>query len=85
MKVFKKIDTNRNQYQEVMYKMYKDETKLSISVILVVVACTVYISIIGDSLTHTFTLSMIGFQILVYCKYLYDRRKKLLEQIEAFK
>ncbi len=83
--VFKKIDTNRNKYQEVMYKMYKSETKLSIGVIVATLVCTIFICITGKAINYTLLLSIIGLQILVYCKYLYDRRKTLLKQLEAFK
>lgn len=82
--VFKKINPDRNDCQEVMYNIYKSETKLSVGVFLVLIACTVLIGISCGTMLDTFMLCMIAIQIIVYCKYLYDRRKTLINHLKDF-
>jgi hypothetical protein len=82
--VFKKIDSNRNDCQEIMYNIYKSETKLSVYVFVVLIACTVSIGVICHTLFDKFMLCMFGIQIGIYCKYLYDRRKTLINHLKKF-
>ncbi len=73
-KIFKKIETNGDPFKEVLVKIYKHETILAIGVLI---ACS-----IGMILISKFAGYGIIFNILIFSKYLYDRRIKLNKDLD---
>ncbi len=80
MKIFDKVEIN-NEVQKIVFGGYKYEIKLAISVLVVCMLAMIMVSYKSP------TILAIGivFQLLVFTKYLYDRRVKLKNDIIKFK
>lgn len=72
--MFKKIETNGDPFKEALVKIYKHETKTAIAVLI---ACS-----IGMLFMPNLAGYGIIFNILIFSKYLYDRRVKLNKDLE---
>ena len=85
MKIFDKIKVE-NEVQKFVYDGYKHEMKLAISVLIVILFGDILVTLLPS--THSissFWLSLcISLQVLVFIKYLYDRRIKLQKDIKTF-
>mgnify|MGYP001010893772 FL=1 len=80
MKIFDKVEIN-NEVQKIVFGGYKYEIKLAISVLVVCMLVMIMVSYKSP------VILVIGivFQLLVFTKYLYDRRVKLKNDIIKFK
>jgi len=71
--MFKKIETNGDPFKETLIKIYKYETKCAIAVLI---ACST-----GMLFMPKYAGYGIIFNILIFSKYLYDRRAKLIKDL----
>lgn len=79
MKIFDKIEVT-NEVQKIVFDGYKHETKLAISVLML---CMVAMILLSYQSAIILTIGIV-LQVLVFTKYLYDRRVKLKNDIIKF-
>ena len=77
MKIFEKIEIT-NDVQKIVFKGYKHETKLAISVLIL---CMLVMILTLSPIVLTIGIVL---QLLIFGKYLYDRRIKLKKDIDKF-
>lgn len=80
MEIFNKIEIN-SPVNQIIFDDYKYEMKLAI---IVFVVCMLAMILVSYKSPVALTIGII-FQVLVFTKYLYDRRIKLKEDIKKFK
>jgi len=80
MKIFDKIEIN-NEAQKLIFDNYKYEMKLAFSVLLAIILGDIAVSYQSPVMLVVF----ISIQLLIFTKYLYDRRVKLKNDIIQFK
>ena len=83
MKIFDKIKVE-NEVQKFVYDGYKHEMKLAISVLIVILFGDILVTLLPHSISSFWLSLCISLQVLVFIKYLYDRRIKLQKDIKTF-
>jgi hypothetical protein len=68
-----------NDIQKIFFDNYKYEMKLAIGVIIAILISDL---LFGYNLNPLVLITIISIQVLVFTKYLYDRRTKLLDVLD---